>query len=105
MLSIRNKNMDFLAGGNVSIDKFKDQDPWWKFLSWKSLTEPSLDSEQTRAMLIYFIMQQNHLEGSLKHSDSDSASLEWGQIICISNKFPVNVNTAGPVTTLGKLLL
>lgn len=56
-------------------------------------------------MLIYFIVQLNHLEGSLKHSDSDSASLEWGQIICKSNKFLDNVNAVGLVTTLRKLLL
>ena len=51
-------------------------------------------------------MPQSHTEVSLKHSDSDSANREWDQIICISNEFPgnVDVDAAGPVTTLGKLL-
>ena len=33
----------------------------------------------------------------LEHNDSDSAGLVWGQIIWICNKFPGNVDDAGPV--------
>ena len=32
-----------------------------------------------------------------EHNDSDSAGLVWGQIICIHNKFPGNVDDAGPI--------
>ena len=33
----------------------------------------------------------------LEHNDSDSAGLVWGQIIWICNKFPGNVDDAGPI--------
>lgn len=49
-----------------------------------------------------FTLLHNHLEGLGKHRllgsalrAYDSVGLEWGSIICISNKFPGNVDAAG----------
>lgn len=54
MLSVRNENIDFLAGENVSINKFEDWNPWWIFMGWELLTEPSLRPEQNQVHLTIY---------------------------------------------------
>lgn len=73
----------------------------------KSLTETSLNSEKNQSCTSYILSCHRVTWKTLKHRVSDSATLEWGQIICTSNKFPgnVDVDVAGSVTTAGKLLL
>lgn len=48
-------------------------------------------------------MYQNHMEVLIKHRSlyltsriSDSGVAEWGQVICISNKFPGDADVVGP---------